>query len=94
MMVKCHQDTVLFGTSEDETVEIQLGNGEDKMSKAKIGEDVEIHLSLKMLTIFAKANKFTDNMVITIEDDREPIKMKYTFGDNEITFFLTPQERD
>lgn len=96
LMIQCNkkEETVHFKSGTEDTVDIQLGSGEDKLTKVKIDENVKTVLTMKMLMSFAKADKFTEKLVITMEDGERPVEIKYVFGDSYITFYLSPQEQD
>jgi proliferating cell nuclear antigen PCNA len=96
LKIECKKkdETILFKSGSEDIVEIQLGLGADKLSNMCVKENMKTVLTLKMLMSFAKAEKFTDKLLIIMEEDDMPVKLEYNFGESYIIFFLSPQEQD
>ena len=85
---------VLFLTGTDDSVELTLEKNEDKLQSLKIEEDIQLRVLLKYMLIFSKAEKFTDEVSITIDDAESPLEISYEFGESFIKFYTSPQIED
>ena len=82
---------VMIQTGSDDMVELVLEKGEDVMQSVKIQEDIKVRVLLKYLLLFCKAEKFTDDLTITIDDEESPLEISYEFGESFIKFYIAPQ---
>ena len=85
---------VLFLTGTEDSVELVLEKDEDKLQSLKIEEDIQLRVILKYMLIFSKAEKFADEVTITIDDSESPLEISYEFGESFIKFYTSPQIED
>ena len=80
-----------FKTGTEDAVDLTLIKNEDKLKDVTIQEDLNLRLLLKYLLLFSKGEKFTDTVIINIDEVDTPLEIRYEFNNNIISFLLSPQ---
>jgi proliferating cell nuclear antigen PCNA len=89
-------EDVMIKTGNNSIVELFLEKEDNKLKKVIINEPIDIDMKflLSFLLLFSKAEKFTSDVLINIDDSQSPIELCYNFNNSYIKFYTPPQIED
>lgn len=91
IVIEKQTSDIMFKSGTEEMVELTLEKGEDKLESLKIEDDIQLRVLLKYMLIFSKAEKFADEVTITIDEEDSPLEISYEFEGSSIKFYTSPQ---
>lgn len=86
---------VMIKTGNNDIVELFLEKEDNKLKKYIKNPDMEEDINMKFLLsffiYFSKADKFTDEVLINMDDSQSPIEISFNFDNSYINFYIPPQ---
>lgn len=94
LLIECieEENEVLVKSGTDDLVEFKLVEEQGKLNKLSIEEDLRIMVLMKFMLVFVKAEKFSEQVIINIQDENSPLEIIYNFGNSFIRFYTSSQD--
>ena len=94
LLIECNEDDneVLIKSGTEDSVELKIVEEQGKLNKLTIEEDVKIMVLLKFIMAFTKGDKFSEQVIINIQDECSALELIYQFEDSYIKFYTSPQD--
>lgn len=94
LLIECNEDKneVLIKSGTEDSVELKIVEEVGKLNKLTIEEDVKIMVLLKFVLAFTKGDKFSEQVILNIQDTYSAMELIYKFENSYIKFYTSPQD--